>query len=44
MNELISFAILSFTIFITIINPLSTLPTFLIMTVPLNDAQRRQMG
>lgn len=44
MNELLSFGILCFTTFITIINPLSTLPVFLTMTNSLDDAQRKQVA
>ena len=40
MNTYISFALLCFTAFITIINPLSTLPVFLSMTAHFDEKRR----
>ncbi len=44
MNELLSFAILCLTTFITIINPLSTLPVFLTMTSSLTEERRQEIA
>lgn len=44
MNELVSFAILCLTTFITIINPLSTLPVFLTMTSSLSEDKRKEIA
>jgi multiple antibiotic resistance protein len=44
MNELLSFAILCLTTFITIINPLSTLPVFLTMTSSLTEDRRKEVA
>jgi multiple antibiotic resistance protein len=41
MNEAMSFFIFCITSFITIINPLSTLPVFLTMTASLSESQRK---
>ena len=40
MNELLTFGILSFTAFFTLINPLGTMPIFMTMTSDLTPAQR----
>lgn len=40
MNELLSFALLAFTSFFTLINPLGTMPIFLTMTSDLDAAHR----
>lgn len=40
MNELLSFGLLAFTSFFTLINPLSTMPIFMTMTADLNQGQR----
>lgn len=44
MNELISFGILCITTFVTIINPLSTLPVFLTMTSSLTENRRQEVA
>lgn len=43
-DQLFSFAILCFTSFITIINPVSTLPVFMTMTANFTHAQRRTIA
>lgn len=40
MNELISFGLLVFTSFFTLLNPLGTMPVFMTMTADLSDADR----
>lgn len=40
MNEILSFALLSFTSFITLVNPLGLMPVFMGMTSELDNAQR----
>lgn len=40
MNELITFGILSFTSFFTLINPLGTMPIFMTMTADLDQSHR----
>ena len=40
MNELVSFALLSFTSFFTLINPLGVMPIFMTMTAELDKAHR----
>lgn len=40
MNELLTFGILSFTSFFTLINPLGTMPIFMTMTADLNQSHR----
>lgn len=40
MTEILSFAILSFTSFFTLINPLGTMPIFMAMTTELDSKQR----
>ncbi len=40
MNELLSFGLVAFTSFFTLINPLGTMPIFLTMTTELNQADR----
>ena len=40
MNELLTFGLLAFTSFFTLINPLGTMPIFLTMTSELSDADR----
>lgn len=40
MNELISFGLLAFTSFFTLLNPLGTMPVFMTMTADLSDADR----
>lgn len=40
MNEILSFALLSFTSFITLVNPLGLMPVFMGMTSDLDNAQR----
>ncbi|TLX76068.1 NAAT family transporter [Labilibacter sediminis] len=40
MNELITFALLSFTSFFTLINPLGSMPVFLTMTADLDQSHR----
>jgi multiple antibiotic resistance protein len=40
MNELLTFGILSFTSFFTLINPLGTMPIFMTMTADLDQAHR----
>jgi multiple antibiotic resistance protein len=40
MNELLSFALLSFTSFFTLINPLGTMPIFMTMTSDLDQKSR----
>lgn len=42
MNEIISFGILSFTSFFTLINPLGTMPIFMTMTADLDKKSRNQ--
>ena len=42
MNELYTFAILAFTAFFTIINPLGTMPIFMTMTASLSKQHRKQ--
>ncbi|CAM1367982.1 conserved membrane hypothetical protein [Tenacibaculum sediminilitoris] len=42
MNEIISFGILSFTSFFTLINPLGTMPIFMTMTADLDKESRNQ--
>lgn len=42
MEELISFALLCFTSFFTLINPLGTMPIFMTMTADLNVQQRNK--
>ncbi len=39
-NELLSFGLLAFTSFFTLINPLGTMPIFMTMTSTLDDAER----
>tara|TARA_B100000780_G_C21084899_1_gene437034 strand:+ start:278 stop:919 length:642 start_codon:yes stop_codon:yes gene_type:complete len=41
-NEIVSFALVAFTSFITIINPLGTMPVFMTMTSELSQDQRRK--
>lgn len=41
-NEIVSFALVAFTSFITIINPLGTMPVFMTMTSELSNDQRRK--
>ena len=41
-NEIVSFALVAFTSFITIINPLGTMPVFMTMTSELSHDQRRK--
>ena len=40
MNEIVSFGILSFTSFFTLINPFGTMPIFMTMTADLNQSHR----
>ncbi len=40
MNDLISFGLLTFTSFFTLLNPLGTMPVFMTMTADLSDADR----
>ena len=40
MNEIITFGILSFTSFFTLINPFGTMPIFMTMTADLNQSHR----
>ncbi|MEA3317537.1 MAG: MarC family protein [Bacteroidota bacterium] len=40
MNELLSFALLAFTSFFTLINPLGTMPIFMTMTQDLDEKQK----
>jgi len=42
MNELLSFALLSFTSFFTLINPLGTMPIFMSMTTDLDNKARNK--
>lgn len=42
MEELISFALLCFTSFFTLINPLGTMPIFMTMTADLDSSQRNK--
>ena len=42
MNELYTFALLAFTAFFTIINPLGTMPIFMTMTASLSKKHRKQ--
>ena len=40
MNELVTFSILTFTSFFTLINPLGTMPIFMTMTADLDQQHR----
>ena len=42
MNEVFSFALLAFTSFFTLINPLGTMPVFMSMTADLTDDERNR--
>jgi multiple antibiotic resistance protein len=42
MSELLTYAILVFTSFFTLINPLGTMPVFMTMTAPLSADQRKR--
>jgi multiple antibiotic resistance protein len=44
MNELITFGLLSFTSFFTLINPLGTMPIFMTMTADLDQAHRTKIA
>ena len=42
MNEVFTFALLAFTSFFTLINPLGTMPVFMSMTADLTDDERNR--
>ena len=42
MNDALSFGLLCFTSFFTLINPLSTMPVFMTMTAELSDKERNR--
>lgn len=44
MTELIAFGVLSFTSFLTLINPFGTMPIFMTMTAELDDAHRNKIA
>lgn len=44
MNDIISFGLLGFTSFFTLINPLGSMPVFMTMTVDLEDEQRSRVA
>ena len=44
MDTLLPFALLCFTSFFTLTNPLGTMPVFLTMTKGMDDEERRHIG